>query len=68
MRGLNTTGRKIKLVALAFAAFEMELPIIVSLEEQQKKLKLDDENRLQKFKICDPPSIEPSKTIDDILE
>ena len=65
---MNATGRKIKLVALAFAAFEMELPIIVSLEEQQKKLKLDDENRLQKFKICDPPSIEPSKIIDDILE
>ena len=68
VRGLNTTGRKIKLVALASAAFEMELPIIASLEEQQKKLKLDDENRLQKFKICDPPSIEPSKIIDYILE
>ena len=64
-RGLNTTGRKIELVARAFAAFEMKLPI---KEEQQKKLKLDYENRLQKFKICDPLSIEPSKRIDDILQ
>ena len=37
-------------------------------EEHQKKLKLDYENRLQKFKICDPLSIEPSKRIDDILQ
>ena len=64
-KGLNTTGRKIELVARAFAAFEMKLPIE---EEQQKKLKLDYENRLQKFKICDPLSIEPSKRIDDILQ
>ena len=46
----------------------MKLPIIASSEEQQKKLKLDYENRLQKFKICDPLSIEPSKRIDDILQ
>ena len=64
-RGLNTTGRKIELVARAFAAFEMKLP---TEEELQKKLKLDYENRLQKFKICDPLSIEPSKRIDDILQ
>ena len=67
-RGLNTTGRKIELVARAFAAFEMKLPIIASSEKQQKKLKHDYENRLQKFKICDPLSIEPSKRIDDILQ
>ena len=64
-RGLKTTGRKIELVARAFAAFEMKLPI---KEEQQKKLKLDYENRLQKFKICDPLSSEPFKRTDDILQ
>ena len=32
VRGLNTTGRKIKLVALASAAFEMELPITEKVE------------------------------------
>ena len=57
VRGLNTTGRKIKLVAQAFTAFEMKLPVITSSEEQQKKLKLDYENRLQKFKICNPLSV-----------
>ena len=68
MKGLNTTGRKIELVARALANFEMKLPIIaLSEEEQQKKLKLDYENQLQKFKICDPLSIEPSKRIDDIV-
>ena len=46
----------------------MKLPIIASSEEPQKKLKLDYENWLQKFKICDPLSIEPSKRIDDILQ
>ena len=60
MKGLNTTGRKIELVARAFAAFEIKLPIIASSEEEQKKLKLRYENQLQKFKICDPLSIEPS--------
>ena len=68
VRSLNTTGRKIKLVARAFAAFEMKIPIFTSSEEQLKKLKLDYENRLQKFKICDPLSIEPSKRIDDKLQ
>ena len=67
-RGLNTTGRKIELVARAFAAFEMKLPRVASSEEQQKKFKLDYENQLQKFKICDPLSIEPPKRIDDILQ
>ena len=67
-RGLNTTGRKNELVARAFAAFEMKLLRVASSEEQQKKFKLDYENQLQKFKICDPLSIEPSKRIDDILQ
>ena len=34
-RGLNTTGRKIELVARAFAAFEMKLPITASSEKKQ---------------------------------
>ena len=46
----------------------MKLPIIASSEKTQKKLKLDYENRLQKFRICDQLSIEPSKRIDDTLQ
>ena len=37
-RGLNTTGRKIELVAQAFAAVDMNLPILASSEEKQNKL------------------------------
>ena len=62
------TRSKIEVVARAFVAFEMKLPIIASSEKTQKKLKLDYENRLQKFKICDQLSIEPSKRIDDTLQ
>ena len=51
MRGLNITGRKFELVARAFAAFEMKLPIIASSEKQQKKLKLHYDNQSQKFNI-----------------
>ena len=46
----------------------MKLLIIASSEEKQKKLRLGYENRLQKCKICNPLSIEPSKRIDDILQ
>ena len=51
VRGLNTTGRKTELVPRVFAAFEMKLPIIVSSEKQQKKLKLHYKNQSQKFNI-----------------
>ena len=37
MKGLNTTGRKIELVARALANFEMKLPIIASSSEEQQK-------------------------------
>ena len=35
-RGLNTTGRTIELVAQAFAALEMKLPIIASEKSIRK--------------------------------
>ena len=65
---VNKTGRKVELVAKAFAAFEIKLPIITLSEEQHKKLKLVYEYHFQKFKICDPLSIATSKRIDDILQ
>ena len=34
VRGLNTSGRKVELVARAFAAFELKMIIIASSEEQ----------------------------------
>ena len=67
VRGLNITRRKTELVARAFAAFEMKLPVIVSSKEQQKKLNLNYTNRLQTFKIHDPLSTKLSKRTDNIL-
>ena len=34
VRGLNTSARKVELVARAFAAFELKMNIIASSEEQ----------------------------------
>lgn len=65
---VNKTGRKVELVAKAFAAFEIKLPIITLSEEQHKKLKPVYEYHFQKFKICDPLSIATSKRIDDTLQ
>ena len=55
-RGLSSTGRKIELVAWAYAAVEMKLLIIALSEEQLRKLTLEYEKRLQKYHICDPKS------------
>ena len=39
MYGLRTSGRKAELIAHAFFAVELKLPIIESSEKQQAKLK-----------------------------
>ncbi|CAB3999214.1 Hypothetical predicted protein [Paramuricea clavata] len=59
---LKTLGRKVELVVWAFSAVELSLPIIQ--EEQQAKINKEYENRLNKFNICDPLSIEESKRTD----
>ena len=41
VRGLNTSGRKVEIVARAFAAFELKMNIIGSSEEQKLKLESD---------------------------
>ena len=45
VRGLSSTGRKIELVARAYAAVEMKLPIIDSSEEQLRRFTLEYEKR-----------------------
>ena len=49
--GLKISGKKIELVARAFAAVDMKLPILASSEEQQAKLKMDYENSLKRVNI-----------------
>ena len=40
-RGLKTSGKKVELVARAFAAFEIKLKIVASSEDQLKRLKYE---------------------------
>ena len=68
VRGLATTGRKIELVARAFTAMELKLPILESTEEQQKRLKQDYANKLQSLQLFDPNQIEEIKRIDDVTK
>ena len=58
---LKTSGGKSKLVAHAFLAVELRLPIIESSEKQQAKLKKYYAGRLKKYSICNPLSVEEAK-------
>ena len=66
VRGLSTSGRKVELVARAFAAMELNMGIIDSTEEQHKKLKSTYENKLVQLQIPDPNGIPKEKRIDDL--
>ena len=66
IRGSNTSSRKVELVAIAFAAFELKMNIIASSEEQKLKLKSDYQEMLSKHGLVDPMSIEKNKRIDDM--
>lgn len=68
VRGLNTSEKKVELVARAFSAVELNLPIVQSSEEQQAKINGEYECRLKTFEICDPFTIEVSKGSDDITK
>ena len=48
VHGLNTSGRKVELVAMAVAAFELKMNIIASSEEMLSEYVLLDPNQLQK--------------------
>ncbi|KXJ06371.1 hypothetical protein AC249_AIPGENE12226 [Exaiptasia diaphana] len=56
LRGLQVTGRKVELVARAFSACEMNLPIKLTHEQHNNKLKAEYNNRLAKCDLADPNS------------
>ena len=68
VRGLNTSGKKVEFVGRAFAAVDIKLPILASSAEQQAKLKIGFENRITKFNICDPESVDVAERSDDVLK
>ena len=64
--GLNTSGRKVELVARAFPAFELEMNIIASSEEKKLKLESDYQEMLSKHGLVEPMSIQKNKRTDDM--
>ena len=54
VRGLNTSGGIVELVAMAIAAFELKMNIIVSSEKQRLKLESDYQEMLSKHGLVDP--------------
>ena len=47
VRGLNTSGRKVELIARAFAAMELKLDIIQSSENQSNLLQSNYEKKIE---------------------
>ena len=68
VRWLNTSGKKLKLVATVFAALELKLDIIESSEQQLEKLKHEYSELLRKLERTDPNEINRLKRIDDLTK
>ena len=68
VRRLNTSGRKVKWFARAFAALELKLDIIESSEQQLEKLNREYTELLRKLEITDPNEIDGPKRIDDLTK
>ena len=66
VRGISVSGyNKIELVAQAFSAAEMDLPIILSSADLTKNLE-EYSKRLREFNISDPKNIEKELRVDDL--
>ena len=64
VRGISVSGyNKIELVAQAFSAAEMDLPIILSSADLTKNLEEEYSKRLREF---DPKNIEKELRVDDL--
>ena len=67
VRGISVSGyNKIGLVALAYSAVEMDLPIILSSADLTKNLKEEYSKRLREFDILDTKNIEKELRVDDL--
>ena len=67
VRGISVSGyNKIGLVALAYSAVEMDLPIILSSADLTKNLKEEYRKHLREFNILDPKIIEKELQVDDL--
>ena len=67
VRGISVSGyNKIKLVALAYSATEMDLLLILSSANLTKTLKEEYSKRVKEFNILDSQNIEKELQIDDL--
>ena len=65
---LSTSGKKVELLARAFAAMELKSDIIKSTKSQEIKLQAQYENKLSEQEIPDPKLIAKLKWIDDLTK
>ena len=68
VRGLKTTGKKAELVARAFSAVELNLPIIQSTEQQQVLLKDEYGKKLARYDIPDPRDVDNAERSDNVTK
>ena len=67
IRGISTSSyTKIELVARAFSAAEMDIPIIQSTEEQAQMLNEECRKKLKDYYLPDPCKISNSEKINDV--
>ena len=64
--GISTSGRKVELVAKAFAAVELGLSIIDSTVDQQKMLEKNYQSKISELNLPDPKQVD--KLVDDMTK
>ncbi|XP_071177650.1 uncharacterized protein [Mytilus edulis] len=67
-RGLSCMGNKQQLVSRCFVAWESNIPLRYSEQEQQSKLKTEYANRLKEANIDDPRSLKDDDWSSDVKE
>ena len=68
VRGLNTSARKIELIARAFAAFELKIEIKSTSEDQRKSLATKYLQNIKDLSLSDQKTIEENKQLDNITK
>ena len=68
VRGLKTSGTHVELVGRAFAAAELNLPVIATSKEQLRSLKVEYDKLLNDIGITDPRENPENKKVDDITK
>ena len=67
VRGISVSGyNKIELVARAYSAAEMDLPMILSSADLTKNLEEEYSKRLREFNTLDQKNIEKELRVDDL--